>query len=96
MPKALTAKQQQQAQQLAQTITVRRREDEPEDVVLVAQAILACAEAADRLLTSGLTLRALTVLLHDLTSSGVTRTQIRDVLLTLPKLRVFLTEPVQK
>lgn len=81
---------------LAQTITVRRREDEPEDVVVLAQAILETQKAAERLLASGLTRRALVVLLSDLIPSSVTqpnRTQILAVLDALPKLSTFLTEP---
>lgn len=84
------------AEKLTQTITVKRDAAEPEQVELLAKAILETSECAKKLIASGLTKRALIVLIHNLVPSAqygkpqVNKTQIREVLEALPKLREFL------
>lgn len=69
--------------QLPQTITIKRDETQPENLELVAKAIIDLAEAfrrAEKILTR----RALVVLLHDMTKVGIPA--IRDILIAAPKI----------
>ncbi len=57
---------------------------------LIAERLEQLVEAAQQLLGSGLTFRAIVVLLHDRT--GIGKRQIEAVLDALPELREYLAE----
>lgn len=69
-------------------ITITEGEQSTE---LIADQIEQIATAADRLWETGLSERAVVILLQDLIGpQRITRTEIRDVLTALPRLREFL------
>lgn len=68
--------------------TVVRIEQGTEAVELVHDQLRAFVDAANRLLVTGLSDRALVVLLHDLT--GIGKRDLQRVLDALPELEVFV------
>lgn len=71
-------------------IKVVKDEFNPESVELLAKSIVQVAEASQKLLNSGLTERALVVLLHDgIGTAKISKQQIRLVLQNLPRLRAW-------
>lgn len=69
-------------------IKIKKDEETPESVELLAKSIVQVSDASKKLLNAGLTERALAVLLHDLIGAGnINRAQIRLVLNNLPRLK---------
>lgn len=73
-----------------QDVTVKRNEQEPEPLELVAAAILKVADGIDRMRGAGLSDRAIQVLLHDIT--GVAKRDIIAILNAGPKLRNIMLD----
>ena len=72
-----------------QTITVKRNENEPEAVELIAASIIKCADGLDRLRNGPLSQQAIVVLLQEIT--GVGRPHIRAIINAAPSLRKMVT-----
>ena len=73
-------------------VTIKRNEENPEDKVILAQAIIDVAEAGKALLKSGLNRIAITILIQNhIGANNITRAQIIDVLDTIPKLADLYT-----
>ena len=73
-----------------QNIKVKKNEENPESVELLAQSIIQVAEASQKLLNSGLTERAIAVLLQDgIGASKISKSQIYLVLNNLPRLKAW-------
>lgn len=70
--------------------TIVRIEEGEEAAELVAEQLRAAVEAVNKLLSSGLTERALVVLLHDL--SGIRKGDLYRLLRCLPDLETFLED----
>ncbi len=71
-------------------IRIKKNEENPESVELLAQSIIQVAEGFEKVLKSPLSQRALIVLLHDGIGTGkVTKMQIRLVLEALPRLKAW-------
>lgn len=71
-----------------QPIKVKKNEENPESVELLAQSIVQVAEGFEKVLSSPLTQRALVVLLHDgIGTAKITKSQIKLVLDNLPRLK---------
>jgi hypothetical protein len=69
-------------------IKIVKDELNPESTELLAKSIVQVAEASETLLNSGLTMRALEVLLQDkIGSAKISKQQIRLVLENLPRLK---------
>lgn len=69
-------------------IHVTKTEEAPESVELLASSIVQIADASQKLLDSGLTERALIILLHDgIGRTQITMSQIQLVLEALPRLK---------
>lgn len=69
-------------------IKIKKNEENPESVELLAQSIIQVAEGFEKVLNSKLTPRALEVLLQDAVgASKITRSQLRLVLEALPRLK---------
>jgi predicted Fe-Mo cluster-binding NifX family protein len=69
-------------------IKIKKNEENPESVELLAESIIKVAEGFEKLLSSRLTQRAYEVLLQDgIGAPKITRTQIRLVLEALPRLK---------
>lgn len=71
-------------------IKIKKNEEKPESVELLAQSILQVAEGFNKVTNSSLTQRALVVLLHDAVgTSNITKGQIKLVLEALPRLKAW-------
>jgi len=71
-------------------IKIKKNEENPESVELLAQSIIQVANGFEKALKSSLTQRAVLVLLHDgIGTSKITRSQIRLVLEALPRLKAW-------
>lgn len=69
-------------------IKIKKSEENPESAELLAQSIVQVAENFSKVLASGLTERALVVLLYDgIGGHKITKDQIRLVLDALPRLK---------
>lgn len=69
-------------------IKVKKDEETPESVELLAKSIIQVAEGFEKFLNSSLNQRALEVLLHDgIGTAKITKSQIRLVLEALPRLK---------
>jgi predicted amino acid-binding ACT domain protein len=66
-------------------IKVKKDDIAPESTELLAKSIVEVADASQKLLDGGLTMRALIVLIQDMTN--VSKTQIKLVLESLPRLK---------
>ena len=72
---------------MAKNIRIKKNEENPESVELLAQSIIQVAEGFRKVLSSPLTQRGLVVLLHDGIGQGkISKPQIRLVLEALPRL----------
>lgn len=71
-----------------QNIKIKKNEDNPESVELLAQSIVQVAEGFEKVLSTPLNRRALIVLLQDgIGTSKITKSQIELVLDGLPRLK---------
>lgn len=71
-------------------IKIIKDELNPESTELLAKSIIQVAEASEKLLNSGLTKRAIEVLLQDgIGASKISKGQIRLVLENLPRLKAW-------
>lgn len=69
-------------------IKIKKNEENPESVELLAQSILQVAEGFQRVLNSPLRERGLIVLLHDgIGTAKITKAQIKLVIEALPRLK---------
>lgn len=59
-----------------------------ENIEIVADQVRKLADASEKMLKAGLTMKALTVLLHD--DTKISKRDIEKVLLALPKLRLLV------
>lgn len=79
------------AKELKQAVTITRDEAQPEDMQLVAKAILDVADGFSKM-NRVLTSRALELLLHDMTKVGIP--SIRAILHAAPKMAdTYLRKP---
>jgi len=73
---------------MAKSIKIVKDELNPESAELLAKSIIQVADASQKMLNSGLSLRALVVLLQDGIGQGkISKTQIQLVLNNLPRLK---------
>lgn len=79
---------------IRQTVKIKTNEENPEDMELVAQAIIDIASAFERIANSRLKQRAIVLLLHDAT--GVPMNTIVKILDTAPKLKDIFTKELKK
>ena len=71
-------------------IKIKKSEENPETAELLAQSIVQVAKASEKLLNSGLTKRAIIVLLQDgIGVSKISKGQIDLVLSNLPRLKAW-------
>ena len=71
-------------------IKIKKDEENPESVELLAKSIVQVADASEKLLNAGLNQRGLIVLLQDIIgASYITKAQIGLVLNSLPKLKAW-------
>lgn len=71
-------------------ISIKKNEDNPESVELLAQSVIQVAEGFERVSKSPLTQRGLIVLLHDgIGTAKITKSQIKLVLEALPRLKAW-------
>lgn len=69
-------------------IKIKKNEEKPESVELLASSIVKVAEGFDKIKNSPLNQRGLIVLLHDgIGSANITKRQIKLVLEALPRLK---------
>lgn len=69
-------------------VKIIKDEQKPESAELLAKSILQVAEGFEKVLKSGLTERALIVLLHDgIGQANISKGQIKLVLQALPRLK---------
>jgi hypothetical protein len=69
-------------------ISIKKNEEMPESVELLAQSVVQVAEGMQKVLNSSLSQRALIVLLHDgIGQSKITKSQIKLVIEALPRLK---------
>lgn len=70
------------------SIKIKKNEENPESVELLAESIIKVAEGFEKLLNSRLTQRAYEVLLQDgIGQAKISKSQIRLVLQALPRLK---------
>lgn len=74
--------------------TIKRNQDKPETLELIAASIIKVADGLDMMRKSGLTARAIQILLHDVTR--VPLYQIEAILDAGPKLRKAMLAPEVK
>lgn len=68
-------------------------EEEVIEVTEMPEAILRVADAGEKLLASGLTQRAIVLLIQDhIGSTFITKTQITEVLRAIPQLKKYIGE----
>jgi hypothetical protein len=71
-------------------IKIKKNDEAPESVELLAQSIISVAEGFQRVLNSPLTQRALVVLLHDgIGTTKISKSQIKLVIEALPRLKAW-------
>lgn len=71
-------------------IKIVKDEENPESLELMAKSVIEVAEASKKLLNSGLTKRAIIILLQDGIGPGkINKTQIELVLDNLPRLKAW-------
>ena len=71
-------------------IKIKKNEDKPEPIELLAQSVTQVAEGFKKLQNSPLTQRAIIVLLHDgIGASNITKSQIKLVIEALPRLKAW-------
>lgn len=70
-----------------QKITIKVDEKNPQPVEIIAKSIIDIAKAFKQLKTSSLNERAIILLLNDMT--GVSKTDIRTILIAAPKLAEY-------
>lgn len=71
-------------------IKIKKNEDEPESTELLAASIIKVSQSAEKLLNSGLTQRAIVVLLQDgIGVTQISKGQILLVLENLPRLKAW-------
>ncbi len=70
--------------ELPQTVVIRRDETQPEQMELVAKAIIEIDQGFKRLLSAGATKELIVLLLHDMTKVG--KPDIRAVLYAAPRI----------
>lgn len=71
-------------------IKIKKDEEAPESVELLAQSIVQVSDGFAKVLSTPLTQRALIVLLHDGIGQGkITKSQIKLVLDNLPRLKAW-------
>ncbi len=71
-------------------IKIKKNEEQPESVELLAQSIIQVAEGFEKVINSKLTERALIVLLHDaIGTAKITKAQIKLTLQALPRLKAW-------
>lgn len=81
----------------SQTIKVTSKEENPEPVELIADAVIKVAEGFDKINKSRLTERAIVLLLHDAIGvTYITKKQIGYVLKYAPKLKDYYTKALAK
>lgn len=68
-------------------IRIKKDEEKPESVELLAKSIIQVSEGFAKILNSSLSQRALIVLLHDAIGAKISKGQIRLVLEALPRLK---------
>lgn len=69
-------------------ISIKKNEEVPESVELLAQSVIQVGEGFERMKDSPLSQRGLIVLLHDgIGTSKITKSQIKLVLEALPRLK---------
>lgn len=74
--------------QFIMNIKIKKNEEKPESVELLAHSIIQVAEGFEKVLNSSLNERALVVLLHDtIGAAKITKAQIKLVLEALPRLK---------
>lgn len=75
---------------MVQNIKIKKNEDNPESVEVLAESIIKIADGFEKLLKGGLTERAYLVLLQDMIGqSNISKTQIKLVLKNLPRLKAW-------
>lgn len=80
-----------------QTIKVNSKEENPEPVELIADAVIKVAEGFNKINKSRLTERAMILLLHDaIGPTYITKKQIGYVLKYAPKLKDYYIKFVKK
>jgi hypothetical protein len=72
----------------SKTIKIKTNEENPEPLEIIAEAIIKCADAFDKIRDSKISERAIIVLIKDLT--GLPVAQIRAVLIAGANLRAFI------
>lgn len=71
-------------------IKIKKNEEEPESVELLARSVIQVAEGFERIKNTSLTQRALIVLLQDgIGQSRISKSQIKLVLEALPRLKAW-------
>jgi len=71
-------------------IKIKKNEEKPESTEVLAANIIRIADGFDKLLKSGLSERAYTVLLQDMCGAGnISKSQIALVLKNLPRLKAW-------
>jgi hypothetical protein len=71
-------------------VKIKKNEQAPESVELLAQSVIQVAEGFKRVLSSPLTERAIIVLLHDgIGQAKISKSQIKLVLQALPRLKAW-------
>jgi len=71
-------------------ISIKKSEDTPESVELLAQSVVQVAEGMQKVLNSPLSQRALIVLLQDgIGATKITKSQIKLVIEALPRLKAW-------
>ena len=75
---------------MKKNIRIIKSEEDPESAELLAKSIVQVSEAAKKMLSAGLTERAIIVLLQDqIGAANISRVQIRLVLENLPRLKAW-------
>lgn len=77
------------------SIHIKKDETQPESTELLAKSIVQVAEASQKLLNSGLSKRAIVVLLQDgIGQTKINKKQIELVLENLPRLKAWYVQKV--
>lgn len=75
-------------------LAIENDKDNPEPYAVMAASVIKLASTLDQMKSSGLTMRAMQVLLKDAT--GVSHRDIEAILTAAPKLRRYYTAPKAK
>lgn len=76
------------------TLSIKTNEENPEPYEVLAASVIKLAATLDQMKASGLTMRAMQVLLKDAT--GVSHRDIEAILTAAPKLRRYYSAPKAK